>query len=454
MFHHKDFNEKSKKNELRRTIISFTGPVVAELMLMSLISMVNLSMVGHLGAYALSSVGLTNQPVYIGLAVFQAFNIGATALISRYIGAKDYKSAREVTIQTLIMSFLFGAIIAVAVVIFSKEIVVFMGAKEDTVEPAAMFMKYMGIGMLFQAIPTAVASILRGAGDSKTPMRYNIVSNIVNVIVGFLLIYGFGIIPSLGLEGAAIGATAAKVVACLMSIYALVNSNLPVAISVKDKYKIDFEIIKRIISIGLSAAGEQLAMRIGFVIYTKIIADLGTSALAAHQIVLSITNLVSGVVSGMQIAASSFTGRNLGEKKPELAEEYSNEIRRMGFIFSSCVGIIFFFGGYQLSSIFTSEPSVLQISARVLKIATLITFPQNSLLIFSGCLRGAGDTTYPLISSLIGMIFARVSLAALFVLVFHLGLEGAWAAALIDQSIRSILIYFRFKSGKWKEIVI
>jgi Na+-driven multidrug efflux pump len=127
----KEFNEKNTKKELRKSIISFTGPIVAELMLMSLISMVNLSMVGHLGAYALSSVGLTNQPIFIGVAVFQSFNVGATALISRFIGGNDYKSAKEVTIQTLLMSVIFGLIIAIVSVVFSREIVMFMGAKEN-----------------------------------------------------------------------------------------------------------------------------------------------------------------------------------------------------------------------------------------------------------------------------------------------------------------------------------
>jgi putative MATE family efflux protein len=451
MYNTKDSNEK---NELRKSILLFTGPIVAELMLMSLISMVNLSMVGHLGAYALSAVGLTNQPVFIGVAVFQSFNVGATALISRFIGSKNYKSAKEVTIQTLMISVIFGAIIAVTSFIFSRDIVVFMGAKADTIEPSTMFMKYMGIGLFFQAIPTAAASILRGAGDSKSSMRFNIASNIINVIVGYLLINGVGSFPMLGLEGAAIGATSAKAAACIMSIYALFKTKLPIAISVKDKYKVNFKIIKRIAKIGVSSAGEQFAMRMGFLIYSKIIADLGTAPLAAHQIVNSVTSLCSGVISGMQMAASSFTGRSLGAEKPEMAEEYANEIRRMGLIFSTCVGASFFFFGRQLSSIFTSDPDVLQLSARVLKIAAFITFPQNSLSILSGCLRGAGDTTYPLISSLVGMIFARVSLAALFVLVFHLGLEGAWAAALIDQSVRSILIYLRFNSGKWKKVVI
>jgi putative MATE family efflux protein len=447
-------NKIVSKTELRKSILSFSGPIVAELMLMSMISIVNLSLVGHLGAYALSSVGLTNQPVFISNAVFQSFNVGATALISRFIGAKEYKEAKAVVIQTMIISVILGALLSLISFTFSKQIVVGMGAKPDTVEFASMYMKYMAVGMLFQAIPTAVASILRGAGESKAPMQYNITANIVNVIASLVFINGFWFFPSLGLQGAAIAATLAKAVACAMSIYALLKSDLPVAISIKDKYRLDFTTIKRIMNIGLSAAGEQFAMRVGFLLYTRIIADLGTESLAAHQIVLSITNLASNIVNGLSMAASSFTGRSLGSQNADLAEDYSYEIRKLGAIVSVSIGAAFFLGGYPLSMLFTSDASVLRLSSRVLKIAALITYPQNSLAILAGSLRGAGDTKWPLYSALIGMIFARVSLAALFVLVFKLGLEGAWAAALADQSVRSVLIYFRYKTGKWKHIAV
>jgi putative MATE family efflux protein len=447
-------DKKIAKAELRKSILSFSGPIVAELMLMSMISIVTLSMVGHLGAYALSAVGLTNQPVFISVAVFQSFNIGATALISRFIGAEKYKDAKAVVTQTMIMAVILGAILSIITIVFSRQIVIGMGAKEDTVEFASMYMKYMGIGMFLQSIPTAVASILRGAGESKAPMHYNITSNIINVIIGLFLINGLWFFPKLGLQGAAIAATIAKLIACIMSIYALLNSRLPISISMKDKFRLDFSMIKRIMNIGLSAAGEQLAMRVGFILYTKIIADLGTSALAAHQIVLSVTGLASNIVNGLAVAASSFTGRSLGAKDAELAEEYSYEIRRMGFILSCSIGLSFFFAGYPLSMPFSSDPSVLNLSSKVLKIGALITFPQNSLAILSGSLRGAGDTKWPLISALIGMIFARVSLAALFVKVFNLGLEGAWAAALADQSVRSLLIYLRYRTGRWKTVTV
>ena len=436
------------KNEIRRTILVFSGPIIAELMLMSMIAMVNLSMVGHLGAYALSSVGLTNQPVIISLAVFQSFNVGATALISRFIGAKENQMAKAVVIQTMLISIILGGISALVGFTFAKPIVLFLGAQKDTLKTATMYMKYMAVGMLFQSIPTAVTSILRGAGESKIPMRYNIISNIINAAAGFILIYGFWFIPSLGLQGAAIATTLAKLVACIMSISALFHTSLPVAISFKDHFQLDFKVIKRIMNIGISAAGEQLAFRIGFLLYAKIVADLGTVSFAAHQVCLNITQFVSNVINGLAVAASSFTGRNLGAKNPELAEEYCRQINRIGLVFSVSVGSLFFLAGWPIARIYTSDPAVISLVVMVLKIAVFITIPQNYLSIVAGCLRGAGDTRWPLISAIVGMIVARVSLAALFVIVFHCGLGGAWFAAVLDQSIRSVLIYYRFKTGK------
>jgi putative MATE family efflux protein len=449
-----EVNRGLSKAEIRKSILVFSSPIIAELMLMSLIAMVNLSLVGHLGAYALSAVGLTNQPVLISLAVFQSFNIGATALISRFIGSRNHQDAKSVVIQTVLMAVILGVILAVVGVLEARRIVVFLGAKPDTVEYASMYMKYMAVGMLFQSIPTAITSIFRGAGESKIPMYYNIIANLINVVIGVAWIYGFWFIPAMGLKGAAMATTLAKLAACFMSILALFRSKLPVGISLHDSFKLDFQMIQRIMKIGISAAGEQLAFRVGFLFYTKIVADLGTAALAAHQVCLSITQFVSNLVNGLSVAASSFAGRSLGANNSKLAEDYCRQINRIGLFISLSIGLFFFFTGYQIAQIYTLDTTVLVQAALVLKIATFITFPQNYLSIISGCLRGAGDTLWPLVSSLIGMIVARVSLAALFVLAFHWGLGGAWMAAFLDQFIRSILIYFRFRNGKWKKIAI
>lgn len=440
--------------DIKKNILKFSGPLIAENMLMSLINVVNSSMVGHLGKVSLAAVGLTNQPVFIFTAVFQSFNVGATALIARFIGADEYDNAKNVVFQTLWVSTFLGLLLSVLGYIYAENLVLFMGAKPDTLESATMYMRYMSIGAFFQAIPLAIASILRGAGRSREPMVYNTVANIVNVIVGFVLIHGVAFFPQLGLEGAAIGATIAKFVGCVMSIIILFKSPEPINFSFKNKLSIDFTMVKRIMNISVSAALEQFVMRVGFLVYSKTIAELGTTELAAHMVINNITGLCSNVVQGFSIAASSYTGRMLGAGKPGYANKYVYEISMMGFIFSTFAGFCFLFLGYEIASVFTNDTDVILLAEKVLIIGAMLTFPQNIQQVMGGCLRGAGDTKWPLITSLVTITICRVGLAIVFVKYFHFGLFGAWMAALFDQSLRAVFMYVRYKREKWKTIQV
>jgi putative MATE family efflux protein len=442
------------KAELRKSIIAFTWPCLAELMLVSLISVVNQAMVGHLGAYAISAVGLTNQPVLVSVAVFQAFNVGATALVARFIGAKEYDNAKLVVIQTLVVSVISGIVLFIIGYSLSNWIVIKMGANEDTLYYADLYMKYMSLGIIFQAIPTAVSSLLRGAGDTKSPMRYNIISNIVNVTAGYVLIYGFWFIPGMGLEGAAIATTLAKFTACILSIFAIFKSHLPVAVSLRDKFRLDFTMLKRIMNIGVAAAGEQLAMRVGFIIYTKIVADLGTVPFAAHQVVISINGLSFNFGQALGMSATSFMGRYLGSKKPDTAEAYCRELRRIAMIVSIFISACFLFEGQIIARFFTTEVPVIVLTAYLLKILVLMVPAQNSQLVISGGLRGAGDTMWTLFSTTAGVLLVRVPLVVILIKVFHYGVGAAWVAAVIDQYVRSVVVYFRFRDGKWKQVKV
>jgi len=442
------------KSELRKSIINFTWPCMAELMLISLIAIVNQAMVGHLGAYALAAVGLTNQPLFVGIAVFQSFNIGATALVARFIGSKEFENAKSVVIQTLMISIISGVVLSALGFIFADKIVLGMGAKEDTYIYARMYMRYMSIGFIFQAIPTAITSILRGAGDTKSPMRFNIVANIVNILAGFLLIYGFFFIPALGVQGAAIGTTLAKVTSCILSIHALMTCKLPIAISIRDKFKFDGGMLKRIMNIGFAAAGEQLAMRVGFIIYTKIIADLGTVPFAAHQLVISITSLSFNFGQALGMASTSFMGRNLGMKRPDRAAQYCNELRKLAMGVSIIISLCFFFFGRQIASLFTGDQEVIAITAYLLKLVILMTPAQNSQMVTSGGLRGAGDTRWPLLATISGVLFIRVPLVIILIKGFGFGVGAAWVAGIFDQYARFAVVYARFLSGKWKKIKV
>jgi putative MATE family efflux protein len=440
--------------KMQKKIFSFIWPCMLELFLISMVSIVNLIMVGHLGAYAISAVGITTQPVFICIAAYQALNIGSTALVSRFIGAKDYNSAKLVVTQTLTISIVSGMTLSFLGFFFSHSIVSAMGAQDDTIYYADLYMKYMAVGFIFQSIPTAVSALLRGAGYSRPSMYYNIVSNIINAVLGYVFIYGVWQIPGLGVEGAAIASTIAKIVACLMSIYTIFCQDHILKIALNELLVINVGMIKRILRVGLGAAGEQLIMRVGILIFTMIVTSLGTIPFAAHQIGISIIGFTYNISQPFGIAAASFVGRSLGAGKYEMAERYTAKIRKIGFTLSIFISTIIFVFANRIASLYTNDPYVIEFATDILKIIAIIMPAQSSQLTLTGSLRGAGDTKWPLISTTCGTIGFRMILGAIFVKVFLWGLTGAWIAVAIDQFVRSMVIYFRYKYGKWQHISI
>ncbi|MDP4182875.1 MAG: MATE family efflux transporter [Bacillota bacterium] len=440
--------------KIHKKIIAFTWPCMLELFLISMVSIVNLIMVGHLGAYAISAVGITTQPVFICIAAYQALNIGSTALISRFVGAKDYESARIVVTQTLIISIISGITLSIVGFFFSHFIVSAMGAQADTIYYADLYMKYMSVGVIFQSIPTAVSALLRGAGYSRPSMRFNIVSNIVNAALGYIFIYGMWQIPGMGVKGAGIASTIAKIVACIMSIYTILGQRHTLKITPGELLNINTNMMKRILRVGLGAVGEQLVLRIGILVFTMIVTGLGTIPFAAHQIGISIIGFTYNISQPFGIASSSFVGRSLGAGKYEMAEEYTSKIRKIGFTASIIISILIFIFSKPIVSLYTNDPYVIVFADTVLKIIAVIMPAQSSQLILTGSLRGAGDSKWPLISTICGTLLIRMILGAVFVKIFSWGLTGAWVAVAIDQYVRSLVIYLRYKYGNWQHISI
>lgn len=441
-------------NQKYRDIISFTLPCLAELFLFSLISVVNTIMVGRLGAAALSSVGLSNQPVRISIALFQAFNIGATAMVARYTGAGDYDKARKVIVQTMGLSVVTGLFISIPFFIFAPQIVQLMGAKADTAGPALVYMRFMAAGTLFQVIPLAVSSLMRGAGDSKYPMYINILANVINVILGYIFIYGPGPFPAWGVFGAGLAATSAKVISSVLAILLLFRTPLPVVLKGKTSLKPDRKILAGIWGIGSSAAAEQVVTRGGFLLYTRMISELGTIPFAAHQVLLTVSNLSTNLGQALGMASSSFTGRHLGARREDLAESYTKTLINIALVLSVAVSLVFLFLGRELSSVFTTDKAVLTLLVPMMVLLAIINPAQNTQLVYSGAIKGAGDTRWPLFVSLVGLIFVRLPLVYLFIRHLGWGVSGAWIATAADKFIGYFLLNLRFRKGSWKGVKI
>lgn len=240
----------------------------------------------------------------------------------------------------------------------------------------------------------------------------------------------------------------------MLAVLLLFKTGLPVKLNGPVKLGWDKQILKGITGIGSSSAIEQFVLRSGFFLYTRMIADLGTVAFAAHQIALTVSNLSTNLGQALGMASSSFTGHHLGAKKPDHAVSYVITLHFSALILSAVVTIIFLFSGDRMARLFTTDLSVIDIFAPILIVLAVINPAQNTFLVYSGAIKGARDTRWPLFVSLIGLIFVRIPLVFISVHYLRWGLTGAWIATAVEKYLGYGLLRIRFSRGKWKDIRI
>lgn len=448
------------KVKVRKEIVKITSPVFIELLLGTLFGMVDMIMLGRYGTSAMSTasiaaVGITNQLMFIGLSLVQSLSIGATAMVARYIGAKKHDKVEPVVKHIIIMSQLFIVLpLLFIALVFTPNVMKFLGAHQDTISIGMTYFRVIVLGFIFQAFNFSIFASLRGAGDTKTPMKINLIANLFNVIGNAVLIYGLFGAPELGILGAGISTSLAQVLASILLVRYILKPESTIHINLKKKFKVNKDIMYNLVKIGIPAAMEQIVMRLGILLYVKIIATLGTVAYATHQIGINVLNLSFTPGQSFGIAASTLAGRSLGAKDPDLAEKYIKTSRKIGTLIAVGMGLMLFFLGPAISSLYSNDPAVVSEASKILKLMAFIQPFQCSQLILAGGLRGAGDTIWTLISTFIGILVIRLALAYYFVMILGMGLIGAWLAVLIDQFIRWMLITLRFRTNKWKYISI
>jgi len=410
-------------------------------------------MVGRLNSAAITAVGLTTQPFMVLLAIFSAVNVGTTTIVAWNIGAGNTKKANEVARQSIILNFIMGIIISTIGVFMAHDIVVFMGAEADTVKDATVYFQIVSAGLVFQAVNMGVTAALRGAGETTIPMIYNVGSNLFNVLGNYLLIFGKLGLPKLGVAGAAISTSVSRFLACVVGLCVVFFLKWSaISIRLKGSYRINFDIAREIFSIGLPSAMEQFVVQGGLMMFARTVSSLGTVTFAAHQIGLSICGLTFSPSMAFGVAGTTLVGQSLGANDEERAKRYADIIHHMAIAVACFMGLMFILFSYPLACLYTEDLKVAAMASIVLKIMALAQPGQSTQLSLAGVLRGAGDTMFPLYSSIAGIWGFRVVVAYIFVSVFRWGLIGAWVALVLDQYTRAAIVYFRYASGKWKYV--
>ncbi len=449
-------NKKRENNSLFKETINMAWPAVVESFFTAFVGLVDSYMVSGLGSNSVAAIGLTTQPKFMGLSMFFAINVSLSALVARRKGEDKKEDANRILVSGIMFILFAAVIISTLLVIFADDIIRFCGSNEDTHVLATTYFKIVMGGMIFNCIQMGINSAQRGAGNTRITMKTNLASNTVNVIFNYLLIGGKLGFPALGVRGAALATVLGTVVASIMSIRSLFQYDCFVSIPfiVKNKILPGISTIKSLIKVGYSVFFEQILMRVGFMATSIMAAKMGTAAMAAHQVGMNIMGLSFSFGDGLQATAVALIGRSLGQGKETLAREYGRTCRVIGLGISFGLACLYFFGGHAIMSAFFEEAEIVKIGVDITRIIIVVVIFQVSQVIYMGCLRGAGDTGYTAMASIISVTVIRTVFSYMCGYMLGFGINGVWMGILADQVSRFIFGSVRFKQGKWTKIKI
>lgn len=438
-------------SSVRSQVVTLAWPAVLEQLLNMSVGLADTYIVGHLGAAPLAAVGLSTQTLNLYWTLVGALGVGSTALVARNIGAKEPEKANLVAQQSMILAFFAGFLGTVTLWVGAPSFLTWLGAEPDVVGLGTIYMRAVASTVFLFAVLFVGSAILRGAGDTRTPMMVMLAINVINIVVAYSLTHGVGPLPRLGVLGSGIGAATARGMGGLILLVLVARGRGPIKIGFKLP-RPDWDVIGRITRIGLPAAGEQLLMRFGQLVLATFITGLGTAAYAAHQVAINALSVAYMPGWGFALAATTLVGQELGARRPERASESAYEAVRMVAIVMAIMGALVSLFPGQVMGVFTNDQEVIVAGTPALQIAGVAMPLLGISFTFAGGLRGAGDTTSVLL--ILGGCIWGVRVANAFWLSRLSGLMGIWIAVGLDFLVRSVVLALRFRSGRWKRIQV
>ena len=426
-------------------------PAIAGNLAYSVVGLVDIKIVGSLGASAVAAVTTGQRMFWVLQAVMIAVTAGTTAMVARAWGAGDREEAARVTKASLVVCIALAVAFTIPAVIFADALVSVFDLDARTLADAATFIRLISLFNATFAVAMVIGAALRAAGDTLTPLWIGLVTNVVNVFLVYGLVYGRFGMPAMGVGGAALASGTAFSVGALISVVLWLKGWLRVGY--RAQHWLTVKRVRQLFHIGYPAGLEQGAMQLGFIIFLWIVSLYGTEPYAAYGIGVQLLSFSFVVGFGFTIAASTHVGQRLGAEDPEGASESGWRAMRLAIITMVTIGAIIVLASDWMASFMIDDPEVIRLTVIFIYILGAVQPLMAIDFTLGGALRGAGDTRFPLLTTLTGLVVVRGAIAGLFAWM-GLGVEWIFAALIMDYVVKSSLLAWRFRSGQWRHIEI
>jgi len=442
-------NEGITSGPIVRTILSLAIPVVLGMFMEFALTVTDFYWVGKLGPTAQDAITTSMVVMWTVYSFVALLSVGVTALVSRYVGARDFKLTRFYINQGLQLAVFLGLIFSLAGFILAPTILRFMGPGEATLERAIPYLRIFMISCTFYGLTDTAYAVFRASGDTRTPTKIGVMMVLINMGLDPVFIFGLGPFPELGVAGASVASAISIFIAMLVVVYKVFSGRLGYPVDSPFKYRPDISGMLKIIKIGLPISFQQFVFIIVYWFLIKIVHEYGESAGAAMGIGNRMESLSYLTCYGFSLAASTMVGQNLGAKNPDRAAKCAWGATGLALSFTFVIAFVFIVFNDLIAGIFTPDAEVRKIAADYLFILGLSQFTMAIEIVIEGAFSGAGNTIPPMMVLLPGAV-ARIPLA--YYLCFNLdwGINGVWWTLTITTTVKALILAFWFKLGRWK----
>ena len=427
-------------------IVSLSIPSILAQISATVMFFIDASMVGHLGAKASAAIGLVETTGWLMGGLGSAANMGFSVQVAHFIGANDMEAARRVLRQSIVCCIIWALVISITALCISPYLPYWLGGNEEIAHDASLYFAIFGFSGIFFQMEGLAGSMLKCSGNMKIPSMLNIGMCVMDVVFNYIFIYILG----MGVMGAAVGTGVAMLVtACAMMYFLLVKSKMLSLVGRPGSFKPKEDTIRTAVKIGAPMGLQHLLMGGAYIVSTMIVAPLGTIAMAAHSLAITVESLCYMPGYGIAEAATTLVGQGIGAGQRLLTRSFARMSVALGIGVMTLMGVLMWIFAPELMALMSPVEEVIALGTQVLRIEAWAEPMFAAAIVCNGVFIGAGDTIIPAIMSLGSMWAVRLTLAA--TLAPKFGLKGVWTAMAIELLFRGSIFLTRLFKGNWAE---
>ncbi len=428
----------------QRRVLTLATPIIGENLLQTLVGAVDTFMVARLGAAAVAGVGIGFELVFFIISILSAIDIGATVLVSQAIGAGQQERANRLARQAIVWGLLLALPVSIGMFVAAPTVIGLFGTAPEVAAAATTYLQVTAATSMALFLSFVCGAVLRGAGDSRTPLQAAVLANIVNIIVAYVLIFGHLGLPALGVAGSALGAASGRSLGAAYMLVMMARGRKAISLRGSWGWRPRFGTARQLLKLGVPAAMEQVLSAGAFMVLVGVVALIGTHALAAQQITFTALSLAFLPAFGFSIAATALVGQSIGARVPADARKASRIALQWALIWMGIGGVLAFVFSERVMNVFSADPDVIDAGTNALR-ALSIALPFWGLwFVSSGSLRGSGDTRTPLLIGASTM-WLSVLIAWIAVRWFGSGLGTVWFAFVLTTAPASVLMWWAYR---------